>query len=186
MTAAVVTGAYDGDTLYVDADLWPGLIWTGSVRVKDVDAPEINGQCEKEKQWAILARNYVRELLTNKTVYLTGVENDKYGGRVVAAVGVPSADGTRLDNLTDLLINNNFGRAYAGGTRESWCGADLTPPEPPEETRYPNHPLELYDDNGNGTISCSEARAHRIAPVYSDHPAYPYMRDSNNDGVVCE
>lgn len=186
LTAAVVTGAYDGDTLYVDADLWPGLVWTGSVRVKDVDAPEINGQCEKEKQWAILARDYVRGLLMDRTVYLARVENDKYGGRVAATVGVPSADGTRLDNLTDLLISNNYARAYAGGAREGWCGADLTPPGPPEETRDPGHPLELYDDNGNGRISCSEARTHGIAPVHSGHPAYPYMTDGNSDGVVCE
>ncbi len=50
----------------------------------------------------------------------------------------------------------------------------------------PNHPLNLYDDNGNGRISCSEARAHGIAPVYRGHPAYPYMTDPDGDGVVCE
>ena len=30
------------------------------------------------------------------------------------------------------------------------------------------------------------ARRHGIAPVRSDHPAYPYMRDPDADGVVCE
>ena len=47
-------------------------------------------------------------------------------------------------------------------------------------------PLSLYDTNGNGRITCVEAREHGIAPVRSDHPAYPYMRDSDGDGVVCE
>ena len=47
-------------------------------------------------------------------------------------------------------------------------------------------PLDLYDDNGNGRITCAEARAHGIAPVHRSHPAYPYMRDGDNDGVVCE
>ena len=47
-------------------------------------------------------------------------------------------------------------------------------------------PLELYDDNGNGRITCAEAERHGIAPVRSDHPAYQYMRDSDGDGVVCE
>ena len=46
--------------------------------------------------------------------------------------------------------------------------------------------LSLYDDNGNGRITCAEARKHGIAPVYENHPAYQYMRDSDNDGVVCE
>ena len=43
-----------------------------------------------------------------------------------------------------------------------------------------------WDDNGNGRISCAEARAHGIAPVTRDHPAYPFMRDGDGDGVVCE
>ena len=47
-------------------------------------------------------------------------------------------------------------------------------------------PLALYDDNGNGKITCKEARRHGIAPVPEDHPAYPYMNDRDGDGVVCE
>ena len=46
--------------------------------------------------------------------------------------------------------------------------------------------LGMYDDNGNGRITCKEARRHGIAPVHSYHPAYPYMRDGDGDGVVCE
>ena len=47
-------------------------------------------------------------------------------------------------------------------------------------------PLELYDDNGNGRITCAEARRHGIASVPRSHPAYRYMRDADGDGVVCE
>ena len=46
--------------------------------------------------------------------------------------------------------------------------------------------LALYDDNGNGMITCAEARQHGIAPVPRSHPAYRYMRDADADGVVCE
>ena len=46
--------------------------------------------------------------------------------------------------------------------------------------------LALYDDNGNGTITCKEARRHGIAPVRRSHPAYAFMRDGDGDGVVCE
>ena len=46
--------------------------------------------------------------------------------------------------------------------------------------------LALYDDNSNGRITCAEARSHGIAPVPRDHPAYPFMRDGDGDGVVCE
>ena len=46
--------------------------------------------------------------------------------------------------------------------------------------------LALWDDNDNGRITCKEARRHGIAPVGRDHPAYPFMHDGDNDGVVCE
>ena len=46
--------------------------------------------------------------------------------------------------------------------------------------------LNLWDDNGNGRITCAEARRHGIAPVSHGHPAYPYMRDGDGDGIVCE
>ena len=46
--------------------------------------------------------------------------------------------------------------------------------------------IAAWDDNRNGRVSCAEARAHGIAPVTRDHPAYPFMRDGDADGVVCE
>ena len=46
--------------------------------------------------------------------------------------------------------------------------------------------LALWDDNGNGRITCAEARAHGIAPVRRRHPAYQHMNDADGDGVVCE
>ena len=42
--------------------------------------------------------------------------------------------------------------------------------------------LAMYDDNGNGRITCKEARRHGIAPVRSDHPAFRYMKD--DDGTA--
>ena len=46
--------------------------------------------------------------------------------------------------------------------------------------------LARWDDNGNGRITCAEARRHGIAPVPRGHPAYEFMRDGDGDGVVCE
>ncbi len=64
--------------------------------------------------------------------------------------------------------------------------------EPPKSkkiqssTLESSHPLAIWDDNGNGRITCSEARKHGIAPVKRNHPAYVYMKDGDNDGIVCE
>ena len=46
--------------------------------------------------------------------------------------------------------------------------------------------LKLYDSNGDGRITCKEARQHKIAPVRKNHSAYQYMKDPDNDGIVCE
>lgn len=62
-------------------------------------------------------------------------------------------------------------------------------PSPPQAAAPPSPDaaaLALWDDNGNGRIACKEARRHGIAPVKRGHPAYPFMRDGDNDGVVCE
>ena len=65
--------------------------------------------------------------------------------------------------------------------------ATPTPTAAATPTQIPDvEALALWDDNGNGSITCAEARAHGIAPVHRGHPAYQYMRDADGDGVVCE
>ena len=59
-------------------------------------------------------------------------------------------------------------------------------PQPQPQPQLGSNALELYDDNGNGRITCVETRRHGIAPVPRGHPAYQYMRDGDGDGVVCE
>lgn len=113
---ALVSGAYDGDTIYVDAELWPGLTWNGSVRLKGVDTPEIRGQCPEEEALAIQARDFVREIVTDQLVLLADVQDDKYGGRVAAVVLLE--DGR---DIVTLIIEAGLGRPYDGGTREGWC-----------------------------------------------------------------
>ncbi len=58
-------------------------------------------------------------------------------------------------------------------------------PEPTDPPRDAGA-LGSWDDNGNGRISCREARRHGIAPVSRGHPAYRFMRDGDGDDVVCE
>ena len=71
---------------------------------------------------------------------------------------------------TDMVIGGNQAQARPTST-----------PQPGQ-----GNPLARYDDNGNGRITCAEARNHGIAPVRRGHPAYQYMNDRDNDGMVCE
>lgn len=68
---------------------------------------------------------------------------------------------------------------HAGPVRQS--------PASDGEVDFSREPALLsWDTNKNGRISCKEARAHGIAPVPRDHPAYRFMHDADEDGVVCE
>ena len=47
--------------------------------------------------------------------------------------------------------------------------------------------LEKCDSNGNGRITCAEARKCGLkTPITKDHPAYKCMTDRDKDGMVCE
>ena len=47
--------------------------------------------------------------------------------------------------------------------------------------------LEKCDTNGNGRITCAEARKCGLkTPIKKDHPAYKCMTDRDKDGMVCE
>ena len=61
--------------------------------------------------------------------------------------------------------------------------AEPTPSAPAPST---GDARSRWDTNGNGRITCREARQHGIAPEQLEHPAYRFMRDGDGDGVVCE
>ena len=66
------------------------------------------------------------------------------------------------------------------------AAASARQPPGPSSTGGDVDALALWDDNGNGRITCAEARRHGIAPVSGGHPAYRFMRDADGDGMVCE
>ncbi len=111
---AHVVSVYDGDTMTVDAEPWPGLTARTKVRVAGVDTPEIRGKCQTEKDMAARARDFVRATV-GATVQLTNIRPGKYAGRMIADVWVNGR------KLSDLLIAENLGRPYHGGRRLGWC-----------------------------------------------------------------
>ena len=107
-------------------------------------------------------------------------QNDEYPRILRAAESTQPADrvlaGCESTDMT-VLAPRASGTATATPTRAA-------PATPSSDTEV--DALALWDDNGNGRITCAEARAHGIAPVHRGHPAYQYMRDADGDGVVCE
>ena len=46
---ATVTSVYDGDTIKVQAEIWPGFIWSGSVRVLGIDTLRLEASAPRKR-----------------------------------------------------------------------------------------------------------------------------------------
>ena len=109
---------YDADTITVNIpDVHPLIGEKVSVRILGIDAPEIKGKNNCEKDKARIAQRLVENLLKNaKRIELQNVQKDKYF-RILADV---VADGK---NIKDIVIKNNLAYEYSGGSKLNvdWC-----------------------------------------------------------------
>lgn len=186
--AQMVERVVDGDTIIVAG--------VGRVRLIGVDTPETVDPRRPVQFFGREASAFTRQMLEGKRVRLEYDQQriDRYG-RTLAYVWL--ANGTLVNGE---IIRRGFGHAYTRfpfryldqfrqferearlGGRGLW-GAEESKAAP--AARRDGGPGQ-WDDNGNGRISCAEARRHRIAPVRRGHPAYALMYDRDGDGVVCE
>ena len=123
---ARVLSVVDGDTIEVRAAIWLDQEVFARVRLAGVDAPEIKGRCERERELALAARDYLAVRLTPRDggaaeVRLHDIRYGKYAGRVLARV--ETLDGTDLGRG---LMGAGLARAYAGGNRATWCQEALS------------------------------------------------------------
>ncbi len=117
-TSVVVKYIVDGDTFVGDVLLnGKTSVNSVSVRLRNVDTPEIHGQCNWEIQRAKYAKQRLGELIpVGSTVEIKNVKNDKYAGRIDANV----FDAAGRD-VGSILVKEKIGRPYSGGKRLSWC-----------------------------------------------------------------
>jgi micrococcal nuclease len=115
---------YDGDTFSVTINQWPEIIGKNiSVRLKNVDTPEMKGACYQEILKAREAKKFTVQRLRNaKKIELKNMSRDKYF-RIDADVFIDGED------LTQELINNKLGVAYSGGVKIDWCATPSTKKE---------------------------------------------------------
>lgn len=118
--AAQVTSVYDGDTVTMDVLIWANQSVEATVRLKGIDTPEIRGKCPEEKELAIKARDFVRELTKDTITILEaipyrGPATGKYG-RIIGTLYTPLNE-----NINQMLVDEGLARVYDGGKREGWC-----------------------------------------------------------------
>ena len=99
---------------------------------------------------------------------------------VARVIAVRQHYGLTIDRREAEALDQVAGRMYLDGVDHVWRGE-----VPPAAAASVPGEIAAWDDNRDGRVSCVEARAHGIAPLTRDHPAYPFMRDGDGD-VVCE
>lgn len=107
---AKVISVYDGDTITVvfkhkdEYNKW-------NCRIYGIDTPEIKTKNPEEKKAAIIARDFLKDIILEKIVVLECLGFDKYG-RLLINVFYDDK------NISNIMIENNHGKAYFGGTKE--------------------------------------------------------------------
>ena len=186
--AQLVERVVDGDTIIVEG--------IGRVRLIGVDTPETVDPRRPVQFFGREASEFTKRMLEGKRVRLEYDEPrmDRYG-RTLAYVWLPGGPMANAE-----IIRQGYGFAYTRFPfryledfrqleREArLAGHGLWGDGAPDDARtaLPLGDPGQWDDNGNGRVSCAEARRHGIAPVRRGHPAYAFMSDRDGDGVVCE
>jgi endonuclease YncB( thermonuclease family) len=115
LTKGKVIKVYDGDTITIAAKL-PQMsndsIYRFSIRIRGIDAPELNGKTDDEKDMAIKARDALHKLIYNKYVSLDNLSHEKYS-RLLADVYCNGI------SVGDWLLNKRYAVAYDGITKKT-------------------------------------------------------------------
>lgn len=99
---------WDGDSIRL------GLTSEGeAVRIFNIDAPEIEGECAYETNLAQRSKNRLATLLAGQRVEIRRQGTDRYG-RTLAALSVNGVD------AGDILVREGLARTWTG-RREPWC-----------------------------------------------------------------
>lgn len=98
---------WDGDTFRV------GSYRGESVRILNIDAPEIEGRCRYETNLARESKLRLAELLDGQRVQIHRQNKDRYG-RTLAVISVGGQD------IGDQLVREGLARTWSG-LREPWC-----------------------------------------------------------------
>ena len=111
-----VVSVYDGDTVNVLLVL--GI--TGfkfGLRIYGIDTAEVKSHNIILKNYAIKSRNFLQTLLKPEHIYIARIiDNDKYGGRLIADIFYKNKDGAYC-SVSDTMLTNKFALPYNGKSK---------------------------------------------------------------------
>ena len=125
---------YDGDTVKIvmpivlDGKL-TNKLFRWNCRINRVDTPEIRTKNKKEKDYAKVVRNALREKVLNKLVFVKCLDFDKYGRLLTELYINDDYNYENIDcnncndkllNISNWLVNNKYAKEYFGGSKSKW------------------------------------------------------------------
>ena len=117
-----VLGVTDGQTFQVDIHQWQSVVGRNiEVRLRGVETPAIDGECDQESALAVDARNFVHKLLMSaETIVLRDIDRDQGAFRLVADVTV---DGIELGAA---VLEAELGRPSDDAKEQVWCDMQVS------------------------------------------------------------
>jgi micrococcal nuclease len=106
----------DGDTVEVRAQIWLDQYITTKVRIRTIDAPELQSSCPQERSLAEASRAQLVAILGQNKAYLTDLGYDKYGARVLGNLLTIQGQ-----DIAGMMMSDGHARPYKGGRRQNWC-----------------------------------------------------------------
>lgn len=94
-----ITCVVDGDTVWINRE---------KIRLIDIDAPEMHGDCPRESRLARASRDRLLSLMRTRHFTIERNGRDRYG-RTLA----------RLGDLGKILVDEGLARKW--GDRRGWC-----------------------------------------------------------------
>lgn len=113
---AKVISVLDGDTVRVEAFIWPGQSLRIAVRLRGVNAPELKSRCPAERAAGLKARAALAARLGNGQVQIRNIAGEKYYGRVLADLSAPDGG-----DMGPWLLAKGLAAPYSGGKRQPAC-----------------------------------------------------------------
>jgi len=125
---AKCVSVYDGDTITCVFDPFiSGQFSKFKIRLSGIDTPEIRTKDLDEKKSGIEVRDFLRELILDKIIYINCQNFDKYGRVLAYVYDVAKLDAlqdtqslTTENSINQTLINLKYAYAYDGGAKKKF------------------------------------------------------------------
>jgi len=123
---AKIVKVVDGDTVDIDVDLGFGIWYRNQrVRLYGIDTPESRTRDQVEKQYGIMAKEFLKAALGEESTLRTHKDATGKFGRILGEFIVYDDKEDRYQSVKDIMIRDHLGVAYFGQSKEDIQEAHL-------------------------------------------------------------